>query len=228
MANFWDLPTPIREKIYRLHLVQEDPIDFGDFRDACGDFVARPPWPGRPARAMPRLLQLCKRTEREAAPIYFGENTFLVTDPYPVWQWKERLWPRHMKLIRQMTVNCWRTPDVYGSGYNDGFRQLGSLKGLVKLTVKVDEQRSLEKFLERHSTIKWHSSLGCSPQLQLQTLHFSGIMGLKSLTNIREVKFAPMTPPVPANHPGKSGAIAGGILDTIIRSGMQRAAHNRR
>jgi hypothetical protein len=36
MANFWDLPKPVREQIYRLHLVREDHVDLVDFEAACG------------------------------------------------------------------------------------------------------------------------------------------------------------------------------------------------
>lgn len=53
-------------------------------------------------------------------------------------------------------------------------------------------------------------------------------MGLKSLTNIRQVDFVPMTPVSPADVYGESGAIPGGVLDTILRREMQRAMHNRR
>lgn len=146
MANFWNMPKPLREKIYRLHLVQEHPVTFAHFRDACGGFAEDPPWPRRHTRTMPRLLKLCKRTEREAAPIYFGDNTFLVNDTSLIWQWKERLWPRHMKLVRQLNLDNWDDPHMYGSGHSHRLKELGPLKDLDRLTVKVDELTSLKKF----------------------------------------------------------------------------------
>jgi hypothetical protein len=75
MAKFWDLPKPVREQIYRLHLVQEDPVDLKNFDAACGRNWTSI-WP-ESHRKSPRLLEVCKKTEREAAGIYFGENTFL-------------------------------------------------------------------------------------------------------------------------------------------------------
>lgn len=227
MANFWDLPQPIREKIYRLHLVQEDPISFSDFRTACGS--PTPYLRGKPTRIMPQLLQLCKKTERAAAPIYFGENTFLmnVDNCAPACWWKERLWPRHTKLIRKV-IYCWATPYNYGTGYNERFRTLASLKGLDQLTIRVDEQEALEIMLKRHSSIKWHRSLGFGPQLQLQALHFCGIMGLESLRNIRHIEFAPYPPGLPADRYGNSGTMSGGMLAPVVRYGVQQALYGRR
>jgi hypothetical protein len=222
MANFWDLPKDARERIYRLHLVQADPIDLDEFVASCGGDLG-PYWSTRhyEHRGMPKLLHVCKRTEREAADIYFRENTFAWSTPIQTWQWKFRLWPRHMKLIRKVVINGWEDPDEYGKSYNEGFRLLKSLKGLQELTLKVDEQIGLEDYFTRHPKIKWHSSLGCGPQLQLQVLHFCGVYGLKSLTNIPHVEFQPLTEKGRKRH-GDSGVIPGGVLDTLVRREMTR------
>jgi hypothetical protein len=216
MANFWDLSKSVREQIYRLHLVQEDPIDLNEFEIACG----RNPtsvWSYHEShRKNPRLLQVCKKTEREAAGIYFGENTFLCEDPHEVRLWKARLWPRHIRLIRGLIIEGWTTPENYGGGYNESFRLLSSFRGLKLLTLKVDEQTALEKKLRHHPTIKWHSSLGCSPQLQLQVLHFCGLQGLRTLTKVPRIEFPPLTEEGRKRH-GESGAIVGGVLDTLVR-----------
>jgi hypothetical protein len=214
MANFWDLPKDVRERIYRLHLVQADPIDLDEFQNSCEDdrtyrYLHR-------GKRMPRLLHVCKKTEREAAGIYFRENTFTWRTPKSSHSWKYLLWPRHIRLIRKVTIEGWSAPEQYGNGYNEGFRLLRLLKGLQELTLKVDEQKALEKQLTSHSIIKWHSSLGCSPQLQLQVLHFCGVHGLRSLTNIPHVDFQPLTKEGRERH-GDSGAIPGGVLDTLVR-----------
>ena len=222
MANFWDLPQPVREQIYRLHLVQQDPVGLKDFDAACRkgwDSIWDDP---ESHRKSPRLLQVCKKTEREAAGIYFGENTFIWKKPHDVYQWKTRLWPRHLRLIRSLTIGGWMDPENYGGGYNECFRLLSTFRGLKVLTLKVDEQTSLEKRLQHHPTIKWHSSLGCSPQLQLQVLHFCGLQGLRSLTNVPCVDFPPLTDEGRKRH-GDSGAIVGGVLDTLVRREIARS-----
>lgn len=86
---------------------------------------------------------------------------------------------------------------------------LGTLKSLDTLTVTIDEQETLERFLSYRSTIKWHKSLGMSPQLQLQALNFSGIPGLRSLRNIRRIDFK--------STDEERGDIVGGFLDTTLR-----------
>lgn len=222
MANFWNLPKPVREQIYRLHLVQENPVDIISFEAACGGKLS-PIW-GDPKsrRGTPQLLQLCKKTDREAAGIYFGENTFIWDRPHQVYHWKPRLWPRHLRLIRALIIEGWTSPENYGGGYSECFRFLSSFPGLKVLTLKVDEQTALEKRLRHHPTIKWHCSLGCSPQLQLQTLYFCGIQGLRSLTKIPRIEFPPLTDEGRKSH-GDSGAIKGGVLDTLVRREIARS-----
>ena len=44
-------------------------------------------------------------------------------------------------------------------------RTPGTFKSLTALSLNVDEQTSLARCLERHLAIKWHKSLGVSPQL---------------------------------------------------------------
>ena len=222
MANFWDLPKPVRERIYRLHLVQDGPIDLDTFEASCGEHL-KPTWSDdRSARrGMPQLMQVCKRTERETAGIYFSENTFIWKRPIEAWSWKTRIWPRHLNLIRKVIIDNWAEPQEYGGGYNEPFRLLRYFRGLEALVLKVDEMTALEKRLLHHPTINWHSSLGCSPQIQLQSLHFSGIQGLRTLRNIPQVEFPPMTEEGRKRH-GDSGAIEGGVLDTLVRRDMMR------
>jgi hypothetical protein len=162
-----------------------------------------------------------KKTEQEAAGIYFRENTFAWDTPTDSDMWKFRLWPRHLRLIRKVVINGWTDPEDYGKGYNEGFRLLKSLKGLQELTIKVDEQTALERRLSHHPTLKWHPSLGLSPQLQLQVLHFGGIHGLTSLT-IPQVEFLPLTKDRRESH-GESGAIPGGILDHFVKHEVTRS-----
>ena len=218
MTNFWDLPKLVRERIYRLHLVQEDPVDLDRFEAHCGEDFP-PLWSTRnrgSLRGIPQLLKVCKKTEREAAGIYFSENTFVFRKPWEVRAWKVRLWPRHLSIVRSLVIEGWVDPENHGGGYNECFRLLASFKGLKVLTLKVNEQMCLEKKLRRHPTIKWHPSLGLGSQLQLQTLHFDGIQGLKSLTNIPRIEFTPLTEEGRKCH-SDSGALDGGVLDLLVR-----------
>ena len=231
MANFWDLPKPVREQIYRLHLVQENPVDLDDFEAACGGDLA-PIWGYSSSRnrkirrGQPKLLEVCKKTEREAVGIYFGENTFVCRSPFEARHWKIRLSPRHLGLVQTLVIEGWTDPQNYGGSYNECFRLLASFKGLKVLTLKVDEQTSLEDKLQRHPTIKWHHSLGCSPQMQLHTLHFCGVHGLRSLTKIPRIEFPPLTEEGRKLH-GDSGAIVGGVLDTLVRQEIAKSPRSR-
>ena len=222
MTNFWDLPTPVREQIYRLHLVQEDSVDLVDFEATCGGDLQWIWGDLKTRRAKPWLLQVCKKMEREAAGIYFGENTFTCETPHEVRHWKARLWPRHVRLIRSLVIDGWSKPEDYGGGYNEYFRLLSSFQGLKVLTLKVDERMALERKLQHHPIIKWHSSLGCSPQLQFQALHFCGLQGLRSLTKVPRIEFPPLTEEGRKRH-GDSGAIVGGVLDTLVRLDIARS-----
>lgn len=220
MANFWDLPKHVRERIYRLHLVHEDPIDFAEFEAHCGGDLRSVYNRYNERHVMPQLLRLSKKTEDEAARIYFRENTFVWSTPHQTWVWKARIWPRHLKFMQKVIIDGWEDPQNYGKGYNESFRLLGSFKGLHTLTLKVDEHIALESRLLHHPTMKWHRSLGCSPQLQLQVLHFGGIDGLRSL-RIPRLEFEPLTK---EDH---SGAIPGGILDTVVRREVTQPLRSR-
>jgi hypothetical protein len=216
MPNFWDLPRSVRDKIYWLNLVHEGVIDLAGFREACG---LRP-------SGVPLLLQLCERTEQEAAGTFFGENTFYARTAYETYAWKAEIPKRHFKLIRKFSVDGWIWPDRYGQGYTGGFRVLGSFKSLDTLTVTINEQEALERLLRYHSTIKWHKSLGLSPRLHLQALNFSGITGLRSLRNIQRIDFkAQMMRYRKAtgnSEDDERGDIIGGFLDTTLRQEIAR------
>lgn len=228
MPTFWDLPRDVRDKIYRFNLVQEAAIDVDGFKAACSglETVSRPCYRST-TRGKPYLFHFGTRVEREAAGIFFGENTFFLDSPHKINLWKSMIWPRHFKLIRKLSVSGWSMPYIHGQGFNESFRVLGTLKSLDKLTLNIDEQESLECILRsRHTTIKWHASLGLSPQLHLQVLQFCGIHGLLSLRNVHQIDFPPSTRSPPgSNHESDRGDIVGGFLDTTLRSKIARPAN---
>jgi len=221
-ANFWDLPRPVRDRIYRLNLVHEDVLDLVDFQDACG--VEGNPYESAP-RWLPLLLQLCSRTEQEAAEIFFGDNTFHAKYPHDIYMWRVRLLPYHSKLIRKFSLDGWNC--TYGQGYTHGFRALATFESLNTLTVTINEQAALDRVFVRHATIKWHKSLSLSPQLHLQALKFDGISGLRSLRNIQRVDFKSQTLKNRKTS-GERGDIIGGFLDTTVRREIARPIEARK
>jgi hypothetical protein len=89
------------------------------------------------------------------------------------------------------------------------------------VTVTINEQESLEDLLSHRSTIKWHKSLGLSPQLHLKVLNFNGIPGLRSLRNIHRVNFKSKSlrqrTATGDGDDDERGDIVGGFLDTTLR-----------
>jgi hypothetical protein len=233
MPTFWDLPRDVRDRIYRFNLVQEAAIDVDGFKAACSGLedVSRTSYRSR-TRGKPCLFHLGTRAEREAAGIFFGENTFFLDSPHKINLWKSMIWPRHFKLIRKVRVSGWDMTHLYGTGYNESFRVLATLKSLNLLTLEIDEQESLERLLKKHATIKWHESLGLSPQLHLQALNLIGIQGLLSMRNVRRVDFLPSSPSASGSATGSDrhgdrGDIVGGFLDTTLRHAIARPANKR-
>jgi hypothetical protein len=65
MKGFCDLPKPVREKIYRMHLVQDRPVKFSDFKAICNRSNEPKKFANKAPRIMPCLLQVSRKIERE-------------------------------------------------------------------------------------------------------------------------------------------------------------------
>jgi len=65
MKGFYDLPKPVREKIYRMHLVQDDPVKFSEFKAICNCSDENEKSSEKPPRIMPSLFQVSRKVERE-------------------------------------------------------------------------------------------------------------------------------------------------------------------
>jgi len=68
MTGFNDLPKTVRETIYRIHLVQDGPVKFSEFKALCNcsNNDERTTTEGfNPARIMPTLLRVSRKSERE-------------------------------------------------------------------------------------------------------------------------------------------------------------------
>jgi hypothetical protein len=235
------LPKPVRENIYRLCLIaDEQPVDFEAYQKTCGytkickDWVRRSDksqdLPTRPAkRKMPHLLQVSRKMEREASHIYFGENTFGLWTPESLTVWKHFTRPRHINRIRKVQLLHWTR--LQGVGGDEAFEGLSTLPRLESLTFVVNEAQQLENLLAPwryeyqyesvHRAIRWDTSLGFGPQIGLQTLRVTGIVGLRSLRGLREVNFRG------TNGLDHQGSVSGGFLETTIKSEITQSRRSK-
>jgi hypothetical protein len=191
MTNFWDLPKPVREKIYRLHLRFTSPVNYETFKELSRG--TQPAADGtKVQKIMPLLLQVPYRLELEggfehphptpfpllllmwqiASPIFFGESSILVSGS-TVWRrWFWRLWPRHAKQIRKIVIEGWSPhasshakqrnwKERFDGGFFANIRQLPLLESLV---ITVDEWKILQRLLQECDTpFRGHTSLSAGP-----------------------------------------------------------------
>jgi hypothetical protein len=230
MRTFWGLPKAVREKIYRLHLVaDEQPVDFEAYKKNCGytetckdevrGYISRYSHPKPAKLKMPQLLQVSRRVEREASHIYFGENTFSLSNPESLYIWKRYTWRRHINQIRKVLI-AYGTTFKVGAG-DAAFREFRKLPKLESLTLMIHETDKVEQMLQPsqypqdcksvHRAIKWDESLGFGPQINLQILRLNGMVGLRSLRGLRDVKF------LDKNGSDDVGSVPGGFLETTIK-----------
>jgi hypothetical protein len=119
------------------------------------------------------LLQAARKVDHEAAQIYFGENSFILSPPSQIEQWKRRLWRRHLNMIRNVVVELWDSVpyryDFYSASrpynpkYDADFRKIGGLKSIQSLTILVDEKRFWKRWfthpLSLNGTVVWVTDL---------------------------------------------------------------------
>jgi len=226
MKTFWDLPKPVRDKIYRLHLVaEEQPVDFAAYKKICGytesaDGMERDK-KKKPAKLKcPDLLRVSRKMEREASPIYFGENAFCLWSPEALSVWKRFALPRHVKQIRKVAM--WDWTSLEGGPADAAFKTFNTLPKLESLTFELEEEEVLRAKLTRrqhrlaHRILSWHESLGFGPQVNLQLLRLHGMDGLRSLRGLREFKFVKYMY-VSSDDPSNVGSMPGGFFETVVK-----------
>lgn len=172
---------------------------------------------------MPRLFSADPRIEREAARVYFGENTFELSKSEEIDRWAVSLRMRHRNQIRKIVVREWPVKHRQISSTNDAaFRKLGTLRNLSELAVAIDEREAISQLLLEPSWISqmsWHSILGYGLQVQLQLLYLDGIDAFRAMRGLRTVSIAPFDNEL---HPKwESGAIPRGVLETVKREMVQ-------
>ena len=66
MAGFWDLPKELREKIYRMHLVQQNRVTYKRFKTLSGCTEKDPFGDAtKLERIMPNIFQVSRKLEQE-------------------------------------------------------------------------------------------------------------------------------------------------------------------
>lgn len=218
MPAFWDLPKPVRNKIYRLHLVYEGPLDLEAFKALC-----HAPENGA-QRRMPAFFVLCGKIDSEASHIFFGENVFTIFDASRITYWKSHFWPRHANQIRKLVLKNWDLRSAEQPDFDRCFRQIAALKNLESLTVHIDEEAVLEKVLDYRSGITWLKSIGSGPQIYLHLQGLPGMKGFRTIRGIQHVEFKPPSIPNIGLSKG-SGSIPGGFLETIVRHEIMQSRH---
>lgn len=239
MKGFCDLPKPVREKIYRMHFVQDEPVKFSEFKAICNCTDDDEESNMNSPRIMPSILQISRKMEREgmfeemnetfaridkltytqASHIYFGENVFQIEGWKGFYNWFRRLWPRHVQQIRNIRLSEWDHKVLLNGDefLASDFKKLKSLRLLESLIVVVDENEMFQRELRRLRYYdKWHDSLELGPQVQLQMMHVTGMAALRSLRGLRNVTFS---------HPkriGQQGSIPGGFLESTVKREMMR------
>ena len=214
MSTFWDLPEDVRGTIYRLHLVQAEPIsvDQHELYVKCEDFYEA----GKSKRCTPPICELSRQAEKEAAPIYYGENSFkfgngsLEDGSYSgIFRFMMSTRPRHVRLIRSVIFD-WTS---YGGSAQETFHEIRRMKGLQELNIRVDEQAMVNRTLSARYHRQDYDCKDPSPQQQLTILRHPGMTGLLSLSGIPSVRFTKKTRAGGAEY---GGPIAGSILETQI------------
>lgn len=101
--RFMDLTSKIRQKIYEYALVSPSPIEIHEATRRRRSSVSR----GAPIETPGRisaLLRTSKQVRREAAPLFFSQNTFVIPWGFPNLgvRWLEYLTPVHRRLLRDV------------------------------------------------------------------------------------------------------------------------------
>lgn len=216
MANFMDLPKAVREKIYRLHLLDEpQPIPLCYYKQACGRSAFATAYDKKNPRMMPQLLQVSRKIEREASPIYFGENAFMFIEPEDFYHWKRATWLRHRNQMTKIVLVGWGANSTPAA--NKAFEQLGKLPKLDSLAVKIDEKKELLSLLRFDPIIRCGGRLPIGPHINLQILRLPGMQGFRSLKNVRDLRFIKNELVMDSEDPNDFGSLPGGVLESIRR-----------
>lgn len=227
MTSFWDLPRPVRDTIYRLHLVHEDQLDHA-LHLSLVKVDLRSPRRYEFRRRMPPICLLSARAEREAAPIYYGENHFVfgrLRDGAgsSVWRFNQTTWPRHIRLVRKVTYQ-WPRPhngeDLYNGMGNAGecFSEIARFKALQELYIRVDEEAMIRGMLVSRRTLQRSPPRPLTLQDGIAIMRHPGMSSLLKICGVPHVEFLKWY-----NISGREigGPMPGGFLESEILPKLQ-------
>lgn len=216
MVDFFDLPRTVRDRIYRLHLVKADgPLTLDEHYDRVESSALS-------KKYMPSIMEISKRAEKEAGPIYYGENHFDIGDLDAFWRFSTSTWPRHLNLVRAIT--CAWTGDSnrswsignYGNygATRSNFIRMSKMKRLESLNIRVDEAEMVRRMtFSRETRQRPFEGNDISAQEGLAIFQFPGMAGLLSITKVRNVQFIKLLDDKGEEH---GGPLADGPLLTHI------------
>jgi len=206
MANFKDLPLPLQMKIYRLHLLHDEPVTPEQHDDNVRHGLT---FHSYSEKHVPPILHAVTDREDVLATVYYGENMFDFRTPAEIFHFKWITKLRHLRLIRRVTCD-WNGTSKYAT---EVFRVLGQMKSLEELVIRTEEKNMLRQLLYSKKRYQRVGLDDPSPQQQLLILQFPGMLGLLSLSGIRSVRFAVM---LNAKGEESGGPIPGGVLETLV------------
>lgn len=227
MASFWDLPRPVRDTIYRLHLVKNEPIA----EDEHFKLVTTRQYTRRRYGALKRVPPICAlstKADKEAAPIYYGENHFAFGPgkhggESRIGPFATQSWTRHLRMVRKVTIQ-WPKPGTYGAWggvAREAFLEIGRMTSLKELYIRVDEKEMVREMLWSRRTRRQRragSDAPITPQENLAILRHPGMTGLLTLHGILQVQFIKRLG-YGGNEYG--GPIPGGLLETEIAARLR-------
>lgn len=228
MPDFWSLPRHVREKIYRFRLVEDKPID--DVKHEKLTRTCRPRSDRHSMKRMPAICLVSDRAEREAAPIFYGENHFvfgrLKTGRHSsIFSFTAQTWTRHLRLVRRVTCQ-WPTPYAWwyaGSGNGmagEVFTEIARFKNLQELNVRLEEEAMIWRMLVSRRSVQTIPQRPLTLQDGVALLRHPGMNALLKISGVTEVNFLKA---LDDSGTEVGGPISGGYLETVIRPRLQGA-----
>lgn len=171
---------------------------------------------------MPPICHISRQADREAAPIYYGENHFEFGVAHPHNQFGREnpqcltnvTSPRHLKLIRKVTCH-WPCDNAY-----DWFLRISRMKGLEELYIGVDEKDMVNDAMRARYPKRTWSLDELSPQHMLAISRAPGMSALLTISGVPMVQFVKRKGYDGAEH---GGPIPGGFLETNVRPRLMGA-----
>ena len=176
-------------------------------------------------RIEPAILAVDARIYAEAAPIYYGENTFRFADTYDLSVFLAQTERRSAKMVRKIVFAfdvkfSFSRPEHTGNwnGASETFKFFDKFKGLEELEIMVDERRLVTHQCRNLPYLRrWWPGKEIPRQLNLKVLTTCSMDTLRKMRGIPKVTFVGGEK---LNNRPWDGPIPGGILETVVAQEM--------